>query len=181
MSCTAGGHRTRAHHNIVAEVTRLASAALLAPQRETHPFLAPHESLRPDFVIETGDTIQVFDFALTHPFASPDGIACAQKSPGASATQYQVVKSRKYDVPSAAINATFIPLIADTAGAWGDKALPFIRQLGRNLKRYYRACTSYATQQTAAHLSTTVQREVARLIIRHLHHIHARLEVAHLV
>lgn len=56
-----------------------------------------------------------------------------------------------------------------------------IRQLGRNLKRYYRACTSYATQQTAAHLSTTVQREVACLIIRHLHHIHARLEVAHLV
>eukprot|EP00760_Papus_ankaliazontas_P019410 PhM_4_TR18020/c3_g3_i5/m.93216 len=102
---------------------------------------------------------------MTHPFGHPTTIAQALLSPGGATTTRESEKRRKYDAPAAAIDATFVPLIADTAGAWGDAAVDVIKELGRRLAQHYGVHPSYAQQLAAAQLGTRVMQGVAGLLL----------------
>ena len=107
------------------------------------------------------------DVAITHPFGTPEGRRfITANPPGAWAERFaQNTKVSKYGQPSREVDASFVPLVVDTAGAWCEGARLMFSKLGKRLTRHFRYEPSYCTQLAAAHVSVVLHRGIARLVL----------------
>ena len=168
LTCLARGNRTMAHHDVVDAFVYLGSSALLHPLKEQYPFLPPNQRLRVDLAFRHTMRRSTFlDVAITHPFGTPEGRRfITANPPGAWAERFaQNTKVSKYGQPSREVDASFVPLVVDTAGAWCEGARLMFSKLGKRLTRHFRYEPSYCTQLAAAHVSVVLHRGIARLVL----------------
>ena len=89
-----------------------------------------------DLRIDVSPTVRVFeDTGITNP-TCPSNVRAASSTRRAAANTYAAKKIDKYRREFAAannntgpINITYVPLIAETYGAWSDPSLAFLRHL----------------------------------------------------
>ena len=140
--CAAGGDRTLRHHSVRNFVYRRAVAAGLHPELEKPGLLiplAPGENTRAqnrrrpaDLYLPAwvGGSPAALDFAVTAP-QRQGTLARAAETALAAATDYSDRKREHQgtDDLCRAVGVTFVPMVAETTGAWAPEAMAVFRHI----------------------------------------------------
>jgi hypothetical protein len=175
QSCRCSLHN-EAHHRLVSKIAHYAAGALAQPLQECCPFVA-NGALRVDvlFRANVGDQPVASDVAIISPFVLGN-LPAAISSPGGAATAYESVKNTKYSAAARAAGITFVPLVVDSLGSWGQGALPLLQKIARGYGRRFDIPHSLATRIVQTGLSLRLQASVAAILLAHSRSQGARSE-----
>jgi hypothetical protein len=164
-TCMEGGDRTRLHNSLVDAVHTFSSHALLGSRREQCPFpLHPH--LRLDGILTRGVARPVLtDQACIFPLAASHLLA-ASHTPGGAATAYEATKVATYGAAAVEANFSFVPLVVELFGSWGESAMMHLRFVASAWGRQRNLPAHRAIPQVFAALSLTLQRGLARILLK---------------
>ena len=140
--CAAGGDRTLRHHSVRNFIYRRAMAAGLHPELEKPGLLiplAPGENSRAQRLRRPADLFlpawvggspAALDFAVTAP-QRQGTLAQAAGKALAAATDYSDQKRGHQGTADLchAVGVTFVPMVAETTGAWAPEAMAVLRQI----------------------------------------------------
>jgi len=156
-------------------VFSLAASALWAPRLEPNVFPgAP--SRRADIAVQPRQP-EIFatfasgprrpiaiDAAVVSPFTR-DSVARAAATPGGAATAYEARKVNDYGDLARRAGIDFTPLIVDVFGAWGESALPLLKQMAVAWGKRFDLHPSRAIPLALASVSSRLAVGVARLLL----------------
>jgi ubiquitin C-terminal hydrolase len=158
VKCICEGDKTRMHDSIRDHIFGFASAALMRPAKEYHPFLCIN--MRADVGFPIGfDSSTHCDIAVTHAIQT-SSLMQAIASPGGAATDYEEVKNTKYKhlTPN---GERFVPIVIDTFGAWGTSAKPILTRI---CQLYTTRFGSSETRKVLHILDAALYQEVAKVL-----------------
>jgi hypothetical protein len=127
------------------------------------------------FRANVGDQPVASDVAIISPFVLGN-LPAAISSPGGAATAYESVKNTKYSAAARAAGITFVPLVVDSLGSWGQGALPLLQKIARGYGRRFDIPHSLATRIVQTGLSLRLQASVAAILLAHSRSQGARSE-----
>jgi hypothetical protein len=163
LRCLAGGERTALHNDVRDHLFRLASHALLRPQREHMCFGSTAK--RCDIFLVLGGKSTAIDVAVTH-FATAAGLRHAAAEPGGAATHYEVaVKQRKYGAEATEAGVAFAPVVFDTMGAIGQAGLDVVKAIARRWGHRLDIGPSRSIPVVLQRLSGLVMRGICRILL----------------
>jgi len=176
-TCCAGGEKVTCHNTVRNCVFRTAKTAALRPELERAGLLLPS---RPD---DSDNTLRrpadvylpawlngspaALDFAITAPQRQAIVEQAAQFAL-ASAKDYAVTKRRHMDTERqcAENGVEFIPMVAESTGAWEPGALKVLRQLARASALHTGKDKGVVLAELLQRLSVTIRRAKARALLR---------------
>jgi ribonuclease HI len=164
MRCMSWGEKTRAHHRLVESLFGRTSAAMLLAQREVCPF-EDETGARVDILaLHAKPLPKAIDVAITHAVDEP----ASWSTPGGGASKYQTVKVKRYGALCAKAGFELVPVVADTHGAWGDKAYPFFTEIARGLARRFGTFYPTTYQLLLLELNVVLFRSLGRMLLLNL-------------
>ena len=139
--CMAGGERTQRHNALRDLICSWAERAGLQPEKERAGLLLPQSPddsrsarRRPAdlYLPAFHGRPTAFDFAVTAP-QRLDALLEAGRGGGSAASAYAEVKRRHLDTATVCEQhgVAFLPLVAETTGAWAPEAAKILHQLSR--------------------------------------------------
>ena len=128
LTCGKGPGRVRLHDRMVrCWYSAVLSSGLRATveQRGLYP-----DQRRPDIVVpdfEAGRSLHL-DFSATHP-CMPSNVAASSSAPGVAASKREREKRTLYSD----CDGTFVPLVVEHYGRWGEAAIKLLQSLSRRV------------------------------------------------
>ncbi len=166
LACTQGPSKYRLHNGLRDGVTAYAQEALWRPRKEPRPFSADPNS-RPDIIVfigpEESRRAAVIDVAVVSHCG--DSIKAAAAAAGGASTAYERKKVLRYAALAAADDYKLVPLVIDTFGAWGESALPFLKEMARAWGKRLDLHPSRSSTLMLGSLSTIHMRTIARVLL----------------
>ena len=104
------------------------------------------------------------DVAIISPFATHNIVAAAS-APGAAATAYEEVKTDKYADAAELVGLTFVPLVVDTLGSWGEAATPLLTRIAVAYGRRFDMSRSLATRVVRSGISLCLMADIAAILL----------------
>ena len=164
MACRCGLHNT-AHNALVHKISHYATGALMQPLCEQYCF-GTMAHLRADILFRAniGSHQVAADVAIISPFATHNIVAAAS-APGAAATAYEEVKTDKYADAAELVGLTFVPLVVDTLGSWGEAATPLLTRIAVAYGRRFDMSRSLATRVVRSGISLCLMADIAAILL----------------
>jgi len=164
LSCMFGPSKWAVHNGVRDALDGVAGACLWAPVKE--PALGSAKD-RADILFRVrgpfGLRAVAADVAIIHEGAH---LAAALSSPGGACAAYERVKLARYGAAAEAIGVTFVPVVADSAGAWGPSALPLFRTMAGTLARRFDLSFGRSLHLLMARISSCLMRGLAASVHR---------------
>ena len=159
-----GPGRTNAHNAVRDELYRLASYALMSPEKESMCF--PASQQRMDLVLRRGfgGVAQLLDVAITHPLRADVLMRAVRDGPDVAATLYEEVKYTTYGQLIAPASQVFTPVVFDTLGGTSINCRGLLSTIATAYGRRAPEGMRFGRLQFAARLHGTLIREIARLV-----------------
>jgi hypothetical protein len=164
IACMRGPSKWAVHNAMRDAVSRFAGAALWSPVVEP--------------TIDAGDRVDVLlrirgalgrverialDIATV---STTVHVNAAIAKPGGAATAYEALKRLRYGAAAERAGMAFVPLVADSAGAWGESSLPLFRRLAGAWGRRLDLSFGRAVTLLMSSLSTALMRGIAGSVLR---------------
>jgi hypothetical protein len=155
------------HNRIRDTFNALASAAGFTTVLEARHLLAGRPDLFPaDILLQdwTGETSVCIDISVVNPLAVTS-VRQAARSDGSTARQAEAVKVVKYGALCTANALEFIPVVLETFGGFGPRALPVLRRIGDALSDASDLDAATATARFATRLTMSCQQALGRTLV----------------
>ena len=178
-ACVAGGERTLRHTAVRDVLCRWAERAGLQPEKERPGLLLPqrpedasHQQRRPAdiFLPSYNGAPAALDLAITAP-QRQDIVARAATTALTAATSYAATKASHLDTANlcAAQGVRFVPLVAESTGAWEPEASKLLLHLSRSarpgLKARATSCTARSFKNSAWWSAATVHERCSAAVL----------------
>ena len=173
-TCCAGGDRTRRHNSTRNQVFRTAAVALPSAELEKPGLLPPSPcSTSPDANLRRPADIYLpswkqgspvaLDFAITAP-QRPEIVASAACEDLAAATAYSQTKRLHANTEAEcnAVGLVFVPMVAETTGAWSSEALVELKRIAKAAARRSAEDPSKALHSLLESTSVCIRRANAK-------------------
>ena len=169
LACPNSGAKWRVHNAVRDKIFWLAAESLWSPKLEANVFpQAPRRRADVAFSFLSGDRRQLFtvDVAVTSPFQSR-AMAEFNSSgwaPGCIAKRYERTKHATYGALAAAAGYEFVPLVADSFGAFSPTALPLLRRLASAFAKREGIPAHQAAPKVIGSIVQLLAREIGRTL-----------------
>eukprot|EP00760_Papus_ankaliazontas_P013937 PhM_4_TR15924/c3_g5_i3/m.54464 len=162
LTCMRGGVRHHSHNAVRDYVYTHAARGLMQPLREHMCF--PNGQERMDIVLRTGfgGKHALLDVAVTFPLRDE---ALEHPGPGEAANRYQERKWRAYGAKLDRATQTFVPVVVDTFGGFGDQCRETLSRVASAVARREPGDFSSVRAAFFGGLNATLLSAVADLVL----------------
>jgi hypothetical protein len=167
-SCGGTMGRTMRHNRIRDELCAIARQAGESAQTETQYLIPTDAGLKPaDVFIEAWNYNKpiCLDVSVVNPLANSI-VTNASITQGSAAKKGEEAKYVKYQKLCADVGLDFCPVVMETYGGFGDRALPILKKLGKKLADRSDLEEDVATNRVGNNLSFVCQKALSATFMR---------------